>query len=72
MIDFPLTSVIQKTAVENQSPDLNLDSNEKTLILMALEQADYNQVKAAESLGILRDALRRKMQKHNIKIRKNT
>jgi len=70
--DFPVSSIHQDTGIAFEPLNLNLDDNEKALILKALEQAGYNQVKTAESLGILRDALRRKMQKHNIHIRKNT
>ena len=46
--------------------NLNLATNEKQLILSALEQSAYNQSKAARILGISRDALIRKKRKYEI------
>ena len=47
-----------------------MDSNEKQLIEVALKQCDYNQTKAAEVLGISRDAMKRKIKKFGIIISK--
>ncbi len=49
------------------NPDnLNLEQNELTLIVMALTASKQNKVKAAGMLGITQQALRRKMQKHEL------
>ena len=47
---------------------LNLDSNEIKLIKEALQLSDYNQNQASQLLGISRDALKRRLKKHHIKI----
>ncbi|MCD4732418.1 MAG: sigma-54 dependent transcriptional regulator, partial [Bacteroidales bacterium] len=53
------------------TPNFNLEQTEKKLITLALKECDYNQVKAAELLGISRDALKRKRQKYGVKVRKS-
>ena len=56
---------------ESQSKnDLNIINQEIKLIQEALENTQYNQIKAATLLGISRDALIRRMRKYNIKINK--
>jgi len=50
---------------------LNLDDNEKILIEQALKETDLNQTKAAEMLGISRDAMKRKIKKFGIEIVKD-
>ena len=47
--------------------DLNITDQEIKLIQEALENTQYNQIKAAALLGISRDALIRRMRKYNIK-----
>lgn len=49
---------------------IDLEVNEKKLILAALDKTDFNQTKAAKLLGISRDALKRKIAKHQIEIKK--
>ncbi|MCF7793816.1 MAG: sigma-54 dependent transcriptional regulator [Candidatus Cloacimonetes bacterium] len=49
---------------------IDLDANERKLILTALDKTDFNQTKAARLLGISRDALKRKIIKHQIEIKK--
>ncbi|MDO9578428.1 MAG: sigma-54 dependent transcriptional regulator [Candidatus Cloacimonadales bacterium] len=49
---------------------VDLDKNEKQLIIASLQKENYNQTKAAELLGISRDALKRKIAKHQIEIKK--
>jgi len=49
---------------------LNLDENEKSFIEAALKKTGGNQIKAAELLGISRDALKHRLQKHGITIQK--
>ena len=51
--------------------DLNIIKHEIKLIREALENSQYNQIKAAALLGISRDALIRRMRKYNIAINKN-
>jgi DNA-binding NtrC family response regulator len=50
--------------------DLNIEKHEIKLIRNALESTQYNQIQAASLLGISRDALIRRMKKHDIKINK--
>ena len=50
--------------------DLNIHTQEVKLIQEALENTQYNQMKAATLLGISRDALIRRMRKYNITINK--
>lgn len=53
-----------------QSDSLNLDENEKLIIESALKKTGGNQIKAAELLGISRDSLKHRLQKHAITIQK--
>ncbi len=69
--DFPLKDSME-TQLEHTDINLNLDNNEKRLIIMALERTNYNQNSASQILGISRDALVRRLKKHNIKILKAT
>ena len=48
----------------------NLEENESNLIRLALKLKNYNQIKAAEILGITRDSLIRRMKKYNIYVNK--
>jgi two-component system, NtrC family, response regulator AtoC len=50
--------------------DLNIAKHEIKLIRDALESTQYNQIQAASLLGISRDALIRRMKKHDIRINK--
>jgi len=49
---------------------LNLDENEKMIIGEALKKTGGNQIKAAELLGISRDALKHRIKNHGIAIHK--
>ncbi|MDA3817426.1 MAG: sigma-54 dependent transcriptional regulator [Prolixibacteraceae bacterium] len=49
---------------------VNLKMNEINLIRKVLKSCDYNQQEAADTLGIHRDALSRKLKKYNININK--
>jgi len=44
----------------------SIDEIERKVIVSALERAGWNQVKAAESLGLGRDAIRYRMKKHGL------
>jgi DNA-binding NtrC family response regulator len=61
-----------KDSVEPEQSDevinYNLEENELQLIRMALRRMNYNQIKAAELLGVTRDALIRRMKKFNITV----
>jgi len=48
----------------------NLDDNEKHLIETALRETAGNQIKAADLLGLSRDALKHRIKKHGISIQK--
>ena len=50
--------------------DLNIMQHEIKLIQEALQNSQFNQIKAATLLGISRDALIRRMRKYNISINK--
>lgn len=63
--DFPLNVAEPHPVTETHTP-MNLESNEQELLRNALNQCNYNQKKAAEMLGISRDALIRRMKKYNI------
>jgi DNA-binding NtrC family response regulator len=65
--NFPVTTYQQSVKTILQT-NLNLAIHEKQLILSALEKSVFNQSKAAEFLGISRDALIRKRKKYNIHI----
>lgn len=47
---------------------ISLEAVEKAIIMKALEKADYNQSQAAKLLGITRNTLRYRMEKHDIEI----
>jgi DNA-binding NtrC family response regulator len=64
--DFP-TKAKNTSVIENNSDSLNLRSIEVNSIKKALKVNSYNQKSTAEVLGISRDALIRKMRKHEIK-----
>jgi len=62
----------QRPEVTPQKDDLvDLKLMEIKLIRKALHNCNYNQQAAADALGIHRDALSRKMKKHNININKS-
>jgi transcriptional regulator with PAS, ATPase and Fis domain len=48
------------------APGVDLERWEKSLIEQALREADGNQTKAAQRLGITRDTLRYRLKKHGI------
>jgi len=65
--DFPIK--LQKDPMsESQIDSVNLKSHEISLIRKALQNCKYNQKAAADILGITRDALIRKMKKHEITV----
>lgn len=66
--DFPLKT--QSSIPVTNTYSYNLEEHEQTLIKAALEKVNYNQTKAADLLGISRDALKRKIKKFGIIIRK--
>ncbi|MEI6091128.1 MAG: sigma-54 dependent transcriptional regulator [bacterium] len=68
--DFPITPQQRSVAEEAGDCD-NLKIVEFNLINKVLKKFNYNQQAAADALGIHRDALSRKMKKHNIIIGKN-
>jgi len=51
---------------ERHQQNLNLQENEIELIRLALFNSNFNQIRAAEALGIQRMALARKLKKYNI------
>ncbi len=61
-------SSVKSSAPEMQS--FNLDENEKNLIEAALRETSGNQIKAADLLGLSRDALKHRIKKHGIIIQK--
>jgi len=65
-IDFQLSD--KKVGKVSKTVVLNLDEQEQSLILQALDECGYNQVLAAKLLGISRDSLIRRMKKFNIRI----
>jgi DNA-binding NtrC family response regulator len=65
--DF-LTKGIVETETQTEKINFNLEVNELALIRLALKEKNYNQNKAAELLGITRDALIRRMRKYNIHV----
>lgn len=67
--DFFIPENKNISLLESES-NLNLDENEKRLICLALEKTNYNQNAAATLLGISRDALIRRIKKHDIVIDK--
>jgi len=67
--DFPVKPNDNLPAKE-QCGSVNIKGNEIDLIKKALKRSGYNQQEAADTLGIHRDALSRKMKKYNIRIDK--
>jgi DNA-binding NtrC family response regulator len=68
--DFPISdSEVSGDSVD--TPGFNMHDNEVYLIKDAMQNANYNQKRAAELLGISRDALIRRLRKYKIKIRKD-
>lgn len=68
-VDFPLKDSVE-TQLKHADVNLNIEDNEKRLILLALERSDYNQNSASQILGISRDQLVRRLRKYDIKIQK--
>jgi DNA-binding NtrC family response regulator len=67
IVDFPIKQ--QKDSMSDSQVDsVNLKSQEINLIRKALQNCNYNQKAAADMLGITRDALIRKMKKHDITV----
>lgn len=67
--DFAVSSGVE--IINDQIETLNIDQNEIRLIKTALQNAGYNQTLAAGMLGISRDAVKRKIKKFGIEIKKN-
>jgi DNA-binding NtrC family response regulator len=67
--DFPLPIISQQNT-KKEPTDINLDKHEALAIRTALDECAYNQVLAAEALGISRYALIRRMKKYHIDIEK--
>ncbi|MDO9633920.1 MAG: sigma-54 dependent transcriptional regulator [Paludibacter sp.] len=65
--DFPVKLSKNKKTMQ-ESDQVNLKENEIKMILEALHICKYNQTAASDLLGISRDALIRKMKKHNISV----
>lgn len=65
--DFPVKPVKTKNTLLS-ADKVDLKSNEIKIIVEALHNSKYNQKAAADSLGISRDALIRKMKKYNISV----
>lgn len=59
-------------AVAKNGEQMYLQEGEIRLVRLALKNNNYNQKRAAESLGITRDSLIRRMKKYNIRIRKES
>ena len=59
-----------KSGMGQQIQSYNLDENEKNLIEAALRETGGNQMKAADLLGLSRDALKHRIKKHSIVIQK--
>jgi len=66
-----LTKTNIGTESDQNKINFNLEENEINLIRHALKDKRYNQIKAAELLGITRDSLIRRMKKHNIQVSKS-
>jgi len=66
--DFPFKTKTHSTVSNDET--LTIQEQEVRLMHKALKDHDYNQKAAAESLGITRDSLIRRMKKHNIRIKK--
>ncbi|MEI6574764.1 MAG: sigma-54 dependent transcriptional regulator [Bacteroidota bacterium] len=68
--DFPVAAITSEPKTQLKSI-MDLNGNEADLVRKALIQSNFNQKKAAESLGITRDALIRKMKKYKIVVKKS-
>jgi len=62
----PVAFAGEKLAVAGAVGKLTLEQMERNMIRQALEQTGWNQTRAAEVLGISRDAIRYKIKKHKI------
>jgi transcriptional regulator with PAS, ATPase and Fis domain len=62
----PVALMGQKLSVAGAVGKLTLEEMECNMIRQALEQTSWNQTRAAEVLGISRDAIRYKIKKHKI------
>ncbi|MGV8091930.1 MAG: sigma-54-dependent transcriptional regulator [Mangrovibacterium sp.] len=69
--DFPVTMKANPSA-ESSVPCYNLKELEIKTICSVLKNFGYNQTISANTLGITRDALIRKMKKYQIQIKKNS
>jgi len=67
IVDFQI-KLQEDPMSESQVDSVNLKSHEINLIRKALQNCKYNQKAAADMLGITRDALIRKMKKHEITV----
>lgn len=67
--DFSLISDQKPTNKTRRLPSLR--ESEIELVRQALKESDYNQIHAADLLGITRDALIRRMRKYQIRISKS-
>jgi DNA-binding NtrC family response regulator len=70
--DFRLQPRVTAAPVTKNGDQMYLQEGEIRLVRLALKNNGYNQKRAAESLGITRDSLIRRMKKYNIKIRKES
>jgi DNA-binding NtrC family response regulator len=67
IVDFQI-KLQEDPMSESQVDSVNLKSHEINLIRKGLQNCKYNQKAAADMLGITRDALIRKMKKHEITV----
>jgi len=74
-LPIPLSTVSQENAVSSSPMDYypghfkeKIEAFEKDLILRALEECNYNQSRAAESIGMTERNLRYKLQKYGLKV----
>jgi len=70
VMDFPMKSQVLSNK-NIQTSNFNIETNERSLIQEALVKCSFNQISAAQLLGISRDALIRKMKKYEITIKKS-
>ena len=68
--DFPVTN-LGNLSEHKDLPGLNIEKNEIHLLREAMKKTNFNQKKAADLLGISRDALIRRLKKYNLKIKKD-